>query len=881
MKRPLMYAAGGFVLGEVCLLLPVGLCAGIPAMVLAGVCYLWIRRKESGRSLLWWILPLFVVFGMGRLHMDRLETERTKQIAERVKEIPLQLEGEVADIREGGESVSLKLSGTTLYAGEGCVDYPAVMVYVDAEEFQTYRRSGTCVNAEGREDAERREEAKGRGNAERREDAKGRGNAEGCEDAEGRGNVEGCEIRIGMRVSVRGELERFQPPGNPGEFDYGAYYHAVGIEGRMYGKELQVTDESYSPYLDSIYRIKKKAVQILEEICSPEDQGVFQAVVLGDKNGLLEDIRQMYQKNGISHLLAVSGLHVSMIGLGLYHLLRKRGLGFEAAGAAAAAVTVSYGVLTGGSASVVRAVMMVCFQFLADRMGRTYDTLSAAAAAALFLLIRSPAFLFQSGFQLSFGAVFAIGSVGPRLVRWLEGKGREGRWHRIWSRTVSISISIQIVTYPMIAYHFFEYPLYGTLLNLLVVPLVGYVLGSGAAGILLGAVTPWLGELAIGTGHYILAFYQWLCLKFQQFPGAVQIVGRPAIWQILLYGGMWIGVLAAMEYGEGRRWTGRRRTERMQMGRIQEGIMQAGRMLAKKYLILAAALILGTVILRPLPISGMSAIFLDVGQGDGIALRTKDAVVLVDGGSSDNKKLGKQVLEPFLKSQAIRNIDYAIVSHGDQDHISGLLYLMESDCGIRIDNLILPVLGREDEAYETLVELAGKRGTAIYWMQAGHRLKKGKLEIECLYAGDESRKSERNEHSLMLKVSYGSAGILLTGDISAEGERDWMEQEQKEREQKGQEQKRQEQTGIQVLKVAHHGSRYSSSAEFLSRIAPVWAVISCGEKNRYGHPSQETLKRLESQGAECLITMDQGAVTVKTDGEEIEIGGFREEAERR
>lgn len=800
MKRPLMYAAGGFVLGEVCLLLPVGLRAGIPAMILAGVCYLWIRRRESGRSLLWWILPLFVMLGMSRFHMDRLEAERAEQIAGQVKEIRLKLEGEVADIREGGKYVSLKLSGITLYIREMCVDYPPVMVYVDTEEFQA------------------------------------------------------CRIRIGMRVSVQGELERFEGPGNPGEFDYGAYYHAEGIEGRMYGQELRITDENCSPYFDSIYRIKKKAVKTLEELCSPQDQGVFQAVVLGDKNGLLEDIRQLYQRNGISHLLAVSGLHVSMIGLGLYHLLRKKGLGFETAGVTAAAVTVSYGVLTGGSASVVRAVMMVCLQFLADRLGRTYDTLSAAAAAALFLLIRSPACLFQSGFQLSFGAVFAIGSVGPRLVRGLEGSGRKEQRYPVWSRVVSISISIQIVTYPMIAYHFFEYPLYGTLLNLLVVPLAGYVLGSGAAGIILGAAAPWLGELAIGTGHYILAFYQWLCLTFQKLPGAVRIVGRPEIWQILLYGGMWLAVLAGMEYRERKR-----RARRMGIGG-----MQAGRILAGKYLLLAAALILGTVILRPLPVQGMSAVFLDVGQGDGVVLRTRDAVILTDGGSSDNKRLGKQVLEPFLKSQAVRKIDYAIVSHGDQDHISGLLYLMESDCGIDIDNLILPVLGRGDEAYETLVELAGKRGTAVYWMQAGHRLRKGMLEIKCLYAGEEKRKSERNEHSLMLKVSYGNTGILLTGDMSAEGELAWMEREQKE------------QTEIQVLKVAHHGSRYSSSTEFLSRTAPAWAVISCGEGNRYGHPDQDTLTRLEIQGTECLTTMDQGAVTVKTDGEEIEIGGFRE-----
>lgn len=850
-KRPLIGAAGGFVLGEVCFLLPVGFSAGIPAILTAGVCYLWMKRKASGRNLLWWILPLFLVLGMGRMYGDRMQTDKAEGILSLVKEKRTEIEGNVAAVGYGDNWVSLKLSQVTLETEGERREYFPVMAYVDREEYEEEK-----------------------------------------------------SLRIGMRVSVEGELEGFSKPGNPGEFDYGAYYHALGIEGRIYGERLGITGREYSVYLDGIFRIRREAGRILKGLCSQEDQGVFQAVVLGDKSELPGEIRDLYQKNGIAHLLAVSGLHVSVIGMGLYRMLRKRGISFGKAGGAAACVTVSYGILAGGSASVVRAVVMICLQILADRMGRTYDMLSAMAAAALLLLFQSPTYLFQSGFQLSFGAVLAIGVVMPVLSKWIGAKKR-------WEQAVLLDVVIQIVTYPVIVYHFFEYPVYGMVLNLLVIPLMGYVLLSGLAGIFLvaageglgqavgwlGLAADWLGlaagqsergvdwpglpgkwsgvsgslpeavalqagEWAIGTGHYILAFYQWLCTGFQKLPAAVHIVGRPKLWQVGVYGGMWLAVLAAAGRGERER----KRMEKRGC-RGEEAAVLPRQKICRSAVILAA-MAAGYLILRPLPPAGLSAAFLDVGQGDGICLRTKDAVILADGGSSDEKRLGEQVLEPYLKSQGIAVIDYAIVSHGDQDHISGLTYLLESQCQIRIRHLVLPWLGKEDEACKRLWELAEDRGARVHWMREGDFIQEGPLTVNCLYAGQEGKKQDRNEHSLLLQVIYGRTGILLTGDMSAEGEKAWL----KKKEEKG-EGKEKEGDGVlvQILKVAHHGSGSSSCEEFLKQVGPDCAVISCGEGNRYGHPDPKTIERLEKLGIAYLVTMKHGAVLLETDGEKVKI----------
>ncbi len=850
MKRPLVYAAGGFVLGEVWLLLPVEWKAVIPVLAAAGIFCLWKRRQEhgnvaaGGRSLVCWILPLFcfAFLGAGRFAADQRTEKRCEAQTAALEGRTLQVEGTLDDVEAGKKeryAAVLTLSDVVLYTQDGAQEFEgAVLVYLD-EMPAGFDLGGMETTVRDRRIAD---EA---------------------------GTVD--RLRVSMRVSVWGKLESMGHATNPGQFDFGEYYHALGIEGRMFGENLQAAGEEYSPYLDGLFRLKCRAREMFARLCvaDSDDMGIFAAVVLGDKTALASDVRELYQRNGIAHLLAVSGLHISLIGMGCYRLLRRRlGLEFALAGVLAAAVTVTYGILTGGSASVVRAVVMVCLQILADKLGRTYDLLSAMALAALLLLADSPALLFQAGFQLSFGAILAIGAVYPALETWTGVSGRSG-----FGQTVLLGIVIQVVTLPVTAYHFYEYPIYGTVLNLLVIPLMGYVLVSGLAGLALGAI--WLpsGRFAIGTGHYILEFYEWLCRVFEELPGAVQIVGRPRTWQMVLYAAMWCLATAwAAGYAEkDRRGSMGQETDAESNDGADKSAEVPGRF---RSVILALCACAGYLILQAPPVSGLRITFLDVGQGDGICLESRDIVILADGGSTSVKDLGDQVLEPYLKSRGISRIDYAVVSHGDEDHISGLRYLLEEDCGITVGTLVLPQLAKGDQKYGDLERLAGAAGTVVVWMKAGDRIygPDNNLKVTCLYAGDQGYREDTNDHSMLLEVSYGKAGILLTGDIGAEGEKRWLEELRAGVRASG---GALGLTGrVQLLKVAHHGSSYSSSREFLEYVDPDWAVISCGMNNQYGHPGEDTRKRLDACGARTFLTMDSGAVMMTTDGERMKVQVF-------
>ncbi len=952
-------------------MLPVELQAVIPIVSMIGVFVWWKDQKRkgnakaSGSGLIWWVLPLFLsaAAGSARLSWDRAQSAEYEKTAALTAGTEVRAAGILKDIRPG--------NGTT---------YEAVLEVAETELYEEVQappegtggetRQGTPVSDGG--------ENKSPGGAGREEKAARRLDYGGTilvylDEAPEEGT-----LRIGMRVSARGKLERMSQARNPGEFDYKSYYHSLGVEGRMFGEELRIEDAACSPYLDGIFRLKRRAERILSEICGPDDQGVFQAVVLGDKTGLPERVRELYQKNGISHLLAVSGLHVSLIGLGFYRLLRKGGLGFGWSGALAAALTVSYGILTGGSASVVRAVVMICFHLLADKLGRTYDLLSALAAAAVLLLWQSPTLLWQAGFQLSFGAVLAIGMACPVIEKWIAPSGGFGQ-------TLATGLMIQAVTFPVIVYHYFEYPVYGTILNLVVIPLMGYVLLSGLTGIFCGAVWLPLGRFAVGTGHYILVLYEKLCRVFEQMPGAVQIVGRPKYRQLLAYAALWCVFLAwakrsaaGKEAEKERGGSGKESGPEARGGELGRAVRQAaahfagesdrrpaavpgnrqsaafrragsapqpgpvppadgsmrnwesedqrrtaaagtggwsGLFACMRWLVLSVMLLTGFLLLKPLPVSGLRATFLDVGQGDGICLESGNLTILVDGGSTDRKELGSQVLEPFLKYSGIQEVDYAVISHGDEDHISGIREILENG-EFPVRELVLPVLGQGDDKYEELVRLAEGAGTRVRWMEAGDEItaegimteaagsakngrsdrdgpetgkdgtespEKGRMEnagesgdetenaplrlrpaagfrLRCLYAGDARYRQETNDHSLLLEVTCGNAGILLTGDIGEDGEKRWLGEAQSAGALSG---------PIQVLKAAHHGSNYSSCPEFLDYVKPRWAVISCGEGNRYGHPGGETMKRLEERNVACFLTMERGAVILATDGERI------------
>ena len=372
-------------------------------------------------------------------------------------------------------------------------------------------------------------------------------------------------------------------------------------------------------------------------------------------------------------------------------LLRKGG-GYRGAGLIASGFVISYGILTGSSGSAQRAVIMILCLWLGAERGRSYDSLSALGLSALILLGKNPYLLYHSGFQLSFGAVWAISGLGG----WMRGRFKIRSW---WQSGLLVSLCVQIVLTPVILYHYFQYPLYGMFLNLLIGPLVSIMMYSGILGICLGKFSLSAGILSVGAGHYILELYEWLCRMAEHLPGSCLVLGRPSVFSILLYVGVMTAVVWAAAEGAAIKEKGGKREEK-------EGAEKPG--LAVSVLIVFYFLSLLIFIQHRGP--GLEAVCLDVGQGDGLVLMEGKHTVLIDGGSSSQKKVGEKVLEPYLKSRGITHIDYGIVSHGDSDHINGLIYLLESSEDIDIDTLILPAMGRGEEVYRHMENLAAEKG---------------------------------------------------------------------------------------------------------------------------------------------------------------------------
>lgn len=236
---------------------------------------------------------------------------------------------------------------------------------------------------------------------------------------------------------------------------------------------------------------------------------------------------------------------------------------------------------------------------------------------------------------------------------------------------------------------------------------------------------------------------------------------------------------------------------------------------------------------------------------------------MMDGGSTNVSGVGTYRILPYLKHKGVGTLDYLMISHMDQDHISGIEDLIEdsrTQGGIRIGHAVLPKLGQKDEAYQEMEERLADAGIPVLYLKQGDVLEGEGFSVKCLWPSMDFFSEDRNDLSLVLEVSYRDFQMLLTGDIPSDVEKRLALSGKLER--------------IEVLKVAHHGSKYSSSEEFLSALRPRIGLISCSATNRYGHPGAETLERLEQAGSRTLITRDCGAIILWTDGESVRVRGY-------
>lgn len=641
---------------------------------------------------------------------------------------------------------------------------------------------------------------------------------------------------IGEKIRVFGEGKAADPARNPGVFDYRLYCRSRGISGIVYADGYTVTGGKVHVFSDSLYRIRRRLSEQLKLIALPEDAGILAAVLFGEKEDLDRGIYELYRKNGISHLLAISGLHVSIVGLGIWKLFRKGGAGFWISGIFAGGFLCAYGMMVGSGASVARAVSMAGLSFLAAAVGRTYDLPTAMCIPAAGLLLSHPYLLTQASFQLSFLAVTSLVYPG----RLFSSRGEKLFTNEKISAAASAfftSLSIQIVTAPVILWHSFGIPVYGVYLNLIVIPLMTYVVVSGFLGLGLSFLSESVGGAMLGGAHYILKFYEVICNGIGEFTGAELVLGQPKVWKIWCYYGLVI--LGAVVYERG---------------------MEIAENKKHRLVLLCAAWLAAFFFLLPSRPAGLSVTFLDVGQGDGIVLRSEAHTVLVDCGSSQQKSIGEKVLVPYLKSEGITHLDLAVMTHGDQDHMNGIRYLLEHpESGIRVGGLMMPEAGK-DEIYGKMAELAKKQDIPVFYAEKGDTWKNfpGKeMTMECLSPEGGTEFADRNEESLVFRLTYGRFSLLLTGDMETAGEEKLSDSGVL--------------TPVTILKAGHHGSATSSSEEFIEKLSPSVTILSYGRKNRYGHPAAEVRERLLEHGSKLYETGISGAVMIRTDGKKLKI----------
>lgn len=626
-------------------------------------------------------------------------------------------------------------------------------------------------------------------------------------------------LKIGYKVKAAGSYAPLEEASNPGQFDQKAYYEARGIGMVLKKAKLTVIEAKENIFFQKLYELRSFWAQNLEKITGKEEAALLKAMLLGEKSGLKKEQKELYQSGGISHILAISGLHISLVGMLLYRFLRKKKRSYPFSALVSGSCMVVYGFLTGFGVSAKRAVFMFLVYLGAELLGETYDVVSALALSGLLILAEQPLQLFQCGFQLSFLSVGAVALGYPALQKRLG-------WKKKAAMSLLSGLSVTLFTLPCTLYWFYEWMPYAVFLNLIVIPLVPVVFLSGAAGMLTGGASVAAGMFLAGASAGVLRFFQTLLERTEVLPGSRAVIGQPELWQIALY---YVLVGAAV-------WGGRCRARKKNQHRIEVRI----------FFIIFALCILCLPFHRPVEVT-----FLDVGQGDAVFLRTEAGTTcLIDGGSTTVSDVGTYRLLPFLKSRGVSSLDYLFLSHMDADHINGAEELLKDQFrGIPIRHLCLSALPG-DETRERLEKEARLFGTELCYISRGTVFREKGAEIRCLSPVKDQKKEDENENSEVLMVEISGLRILFTGDLGEEGEQELLEAGTDLR--------------AAVLKVGHHGSRFSTGEDFLEAVSPGFAVISCAEDNRYGHPAPETVERLERAGCRIFYTMKSGAVTLYT-----------------
>lgn len=655
-------------------------------------------------------------------------------------------------------------------------------------------------------------------------------------------------ILYGRKISCTGSFEAFEGELNPGQFDANAYYKNEGYTGILDAKDIRIVkeEESFSPDI-YLHRLNLAISEKYKKILGDKNAGSLSAMVLGDKTSLDEEIKELYQENSISHLLSISGLHISLLGGAVFLFLRRLKVSFSFPLITSSIILIIYGAFTGFSVSTSRAIVMMSVLFISFVIGKSYDLPSGLALAALILIVMNHRVIYQSGFLLSFFAVIGIFYIMPELlyifkVDIYHKRGIIKVLHLLLASIIS-SISILLATLPIVLNNFYEVSLIGIILNIIVIPLMSLVVITGLLGGFVALVSETMGSFLLGITHYILNLYTLFCRLGDRLTFLRLIIGKPDKWQIVLYYLILVIVFYLLAL--------KRRENKLESlkNNLSEGYNTSKRIVVTGLMTFTSFLIIAY---KP---REFSINMLDIGQGDCFVVNDgNNDIYISDCGSTTVQNVGKTRLLPFLKSKGWGKVDTIFISHMDKDHVNGVNDLLKC-AEITIDRIIISASYKSDKLncaeLEELKELAKMRDIKLFYMKKGDEIVGKDISFICIYPTGEEDIKDQNEASIVMRMDYKGLSMLFTGDIAGSTEEKIIDSTGKDI------------LDCDILKVCHHGSKNSSTDDFLKKVSPKLYLISCGLMNRYGHPHRDALSRMTGEGGRILRTDHMGGTQIK------------------
>ncbi|EMA6341659.1 DNA internalization-related competence protein ComEC/Rec2 [Bacillus cytotoxicus] len=628
-------------------------------------------------------------------------------------------------------------------------------------------------------------------------------------------------LRVGMECTFRGALKEPPSARNFHGFDYKHYLHKQRIHFLFEATEIMDCNNNHVTFVNWLFQLRQEATLAVAEMF-PEQSGAFMnALLFGDRQFMSYEVEQQYQQFGLIHLLAISGSHIVLLSAIVYFILLRIGVTRERTTTVLIICIPLYMFFAGASPSVMRASIMGTLLLIGVMHSFRLFSIDAISVTAIFMLIYDPYMLFDIGFQFSFIGSLALLLSANTLLQYNRG---------VIQNAVILSLISQLVSIPITLYHFGYFSPYSIPLNLIYVPFLSCIVLPCSIIIFLCMML--FPPMAKGIAHILS-----ICLRIsndilqycEAFPFVRLTFGQTPPFLVALYSFSIIIICIVWE-----------------------------RAIRKAFLYFAFGSFFFLCMchyLSPYFRASGSVTFIDVGQGDAILIRLpyEKGVYLIDtGGTIPIKKehwqqkkhefsIGDDVLLPFLQKQGIRTIDKLIVTHGDADHMGAAKEVVSA---LDVKEVIFGKKRKDSVLEAELKHLAQKKDIRINEVKEGDGWKVDEAEFRIL--SPEGTETSDNDSSIVLWTKIGEFTWLFTGDLEGKGEERIVKQYPNLR--------------ADILKVGHHGSKTSSTAPFLHLIQPKKAIISVGEHNRYGHPHDQVLKRLEERQVEVWRTDREGAI---------------------